>query len=192
MPYSQRLFLVCALLGCHCGFALAQFPVPLVRDNEAARPAQVRELVSQYCRLDYAGTRLDAQGWPRFESLVWWKSDPSYGQIDVISRFAVEEEPTESHGKYSVTVHYSLMGGYDLKAGYAPEPGAVQDVTYTVTHNNGEWKIADADNTSPHVSRAAMLKWLNAKIASTTDASVKAIYEAAVQKLQPPSPTSPH
>ena len=184
---SGLIFLV--LTGCLAP-ALAQFPIPTGRDEELARPAQIRELVSKFCRLEYEGARLDPQGWSRFEPVVWWKTNPEYAQMDVVSRFTVDE-PTEDHGKYEVMVHYRLIGGYDLNAGYAPEPGAVQNVEYTVTYENAAWKIASAENTSPHVSKAAMLKWLNSKLASSEDANAKVLFQAAVQKLQAPATAAP-
>ena len=48
----------------------------------------------------------------------------------------------------------------------------------------------DAENTFPHPSRAAMLKWLNEQIASTQDAAVKDRLQRALTLLQA-QPASP-
>ncbi|HUI83911.1 MAG TPA: hypothetical protein VL240_06795 [Candidatus Binatia bacterium] len=163
----------------------AQFPMPVPHVQEDMQPAQIRELVSKYCRLEYEGTRLDPQGWPKFQPLVWWTSAPQYPQIDVVARYVVDNEPASSHGKYTVSVHYRLLGIYDLVSGYAPEaPGAMQDVEFTVTLENSEWRIADAENTYPHPSRAAMLKWLNEKLSTAQDESARNRYQDALKKLQ--------
>jgi hypothetical protein len=168
----------------HSSFVLAQFPVNLNHAAEAL-PPQIRELVSKYCRLDYEGTRLDPQSWSKTEPIVWWKSNPDYTQIDVVSRYTVDSEPESNHGKFLVAVHYRLLGVYDLATGYVPEPeGTTQDVSFLVTTENTEWRIADADNTFPHPSRAAMLKWLNEKISTTQDEAVKARYQSALTQLQ--------
>ena len=162
----------------------AQFPVPTQRQLEDETPAQMRELVSRYCRLDYDGLRLDAKSWPKFQPLVWWKEAPKYSQIDVVARYVVEAEPVARNGKYAVAVHYRLLGTYDLANGYVPEPqGSMQNVDFVVSPENTEYRIADAENTFPHPSRAAMLKWLNQQLASEPDAAVKERLQRAVTLL---------
>jgi hypothetical protein len=90
-----------------------------------------------------------------------------------------------NHGKYLVTVHYRLLGTYDLANGYVREPeGAMQDVDFTVKAENSEWRIADSENPLPHPSRAAMLKWLNGKLSAAQDETAKARYQDALQQLQ--------
>ena len=47
----------------------------------------------------------------------------------VTSRFDVDTEPTLEHGKYLVTVHYRLLGKYDMAEGYSQESAnTIQDV----------------------------------------------------------------
>jgi hypothetical protein len=181
---SRRVLLAVIFL-INASFSLAQFPVNLNRAEEEAVPARMRELVSKYCRLDYEGARLDPQSWEKVQPLVWWRASPGYTQIDVISRYTVDSQPESSHGKYIVAVHYRLLGIYDLATGYVPEPEATtQDVSFTVTTENTEWRIADSENTSPHPSRAVMLKWLSDKISTTQDEAAKARYQDALRQLQ--------
>ncbi|MGA2902265.1 MAG: hypothetical protein ABSD98_00415, partial [Candidatus Korobacteraceae bacterium] len=125
------------------------------------------------------------QAWPKFQPLVWWTSAPSYTQIDVVARYSVDIPPEPKDGKYQVTVHYRLLGTYDLTNGYVPEPpGANQDVDFLVSSEKTEWRIGDAENTFPHLSRAAMLSWLNKQISTTQDPSAKARYQDALKQLQ--------
>jgi hypothetical protein len=180
----RRILLAVAFL-INASFVLAQFPVDLNHPSNDAQPTQMRELVSKYCRLDYEGVSLDPQSWSKIQPLVWWKSSPEYTQIDVVSRYTVDSEPESKNGKYVAEVHYRLLGIYDLATGYVPEPGgATQDVSFLVTTENTEWRIADAENTYPHPSRAAMLKWLNDKISTTPDEAAKTRYQDALQQLQ--------
>src|SRR5450759_327779 len=79
--------------------ALAQFPLPLGRVEEDTKAEQMRELVSKYCRLDYEGARLDPETSTKFQPLVWWKTNPDYTQVDVVSRYTVETAPVATHGK---------------------------------------------------------------------------------------------
>jgi hypothetical protein len=97
----------------------------------------------------------------------------------------VDSEPVEEHGKYSVIVHYRLLGTFDPAFGYVREPeGTIQDVYFSVTAQNTQYRIADMDNPLPHPSRAAMIKWLSAQIASMTDETVKARYQNALDHIQ--------
>ncbi len=165
--------------------------MPLNHTQPDTKSADVRELVSKYCRVDYEGARLDGQGWAKVEPLVTWRSNPDYTEINVISRYTVEADPTESHGKFTVTVHYRLLGSYNLVTGYVREPpNSVQQVSYVVSGTNGEWRISDSDNGLPHPSRATMLKWLNDKLSAAQDEPAKLRYQDALRQLQA-QPASP-
>ena len=171
--------------------AQSTFPVPLGKVTQDTKSIDVRELVSKYCRLDYEGARLDDQGWSKVEPLVSWKKNPEYIEINVIARYTVDAEPTENHGKYSVVVHYRLLGTYDLLGGYVPEPpNSQQTVEYTVTETKGDFRISDLENNLPHPSRAAMLKWLSDKLTVAPDDLAKKRYQDAIRTLQA-QPASP-
>jgi len=109
----------------------------------------------------------------------------------VTIRFDVDPEPTPEHGKYMVTVHYRLLGKYDMAEGYSNESvKAVQDVQFVVSEVNGDWRITDAEPNYPHPSRAAVLQWLNKKLAEAQDPASKTIYQHAVEALQPQKPAA--
>ena len=99
--------------------AVGTFPLPMNHTEQDTRAEQMRELVSKYCRLDYEGARLDPQAWAKLQPLVWWKANPDYTQINVISRYTVETAPVLTHGKYTVTVHYRLLGRFEPGIGYS-------------------------------------------------------------------------
>jgi hypothetical protein len=166
-------------------------PLPLGHVDQDTKSADVHELVSKYCRLDYEGARLDGQGWAKIQPLVSWHANPEYAEINVISRYEVETDSTANHGKYTVTVRYHLLGSYALSTGYVPEgPGSVQTVEYTVTDTNGDLRMTDSANSLPHPSRAAMLKWLNNKMSSAQDEPLQRRYQEALRQLQA-QPASP-
>ncbi len=101
------------------------------------------------------------------------------------SRFDVDNEPVAGHGKYEVTVHYRILGRYDLSEGYSQESAnQIEDVRFTVTEVNGEWRISEAEPGYPHPSRAAALQWASKKLAETQDPATKVIYQRAVEQLQ--------
>ena len=187
--YYRLLFIIVLLAG-PSELVLAQFDLPLGQREQVDKSAETRELVSKYCRLDYEGARLNAPDWSKLQPLVWWKTNPDYTQMDIVTRYTVEGEPSSNRGKYNVTVQYRTLGIFDLVAGYVSEPAnSVQEVNYTVSAVNGEWRILDADNTMPHPSRPAMIKWLNSRISGTTDAAARKIYEDALRQLQTPGAT---
>ncbi len=159
MPLLRRSLLTFMFVAGAVSFVAAQVNMSLNHAQQDTKSTDVRELVSKYCRLDYEGARLDGQGWSKVEPLVSWKINPEYTEISVISRYTVDSEPVEDQGNYTVTVHYRLLGSYNLDPGYVREaPDSVQDANYIVTGKDGEWRISDSDNNLPHLSRAAMLK----------------------------------
>ena len=185
MPSLRRSLLTFMFVTGLVSLVAAQFDMPLNHAQQDTKSADIRELVSKYCRLDYEGARLDGQSWPKVELLVSWRTNPEYTEISVISRYTVDPEPAENHGKYTVTVHYRLLGSYNLDTGYVREaPNSVQEVNYIVTRTNGEWRISDFDNSLPHPSRTAMLKWLNEKLSATQDEQAKTRYQEALRQLQ--------
>ncbi len=190
VPLRRSLLTFLFLAGA-VSLAVAQYDMPLSHSQEDTKSADVRELVSKYCRLDYEGARLDAGSWSRFVPVVSWRSNPEYAEINVIARYSVDSEPASDRGKYTVNVQYRLLGSYNLTTGYIREaPGSVQTVQYTVTDTNGELRISDSENTLPHPSRAAMLKWLNEKLAAAQDEPAKMRYQDALRQLQA-QPASP-
>lgn len=163
----------------------AQFGVPLNRNDEKLEPVAVRELVARYCRLDYAGARLSPTDWPKLQPLVAWPANPDFSLMMVTSRFDVDADPVPQHGKYLVTVHFRLLGKYDMSEGYSQKPAsAVEDVQFVVAEVNGDWRIAEAEPNYPHPSSSALLRWLNKNLDETQDPAAKVIYRQALERLQ--------
>jgi hypothetical protein len=177
------IFLACPLLLVARGNA--QFGVPLNHSDAKLEPATVRELVAKYCRIDYAGARLNPADWSKLQPLVAWPTNPDYSLFMATSRFDVENDPISDRGKYTLVVHYRLLGKYDLAEGYSLEAAnKVQDVRYVVSEVNGDWRITEVEPSYPHPSRAATLQWLNGKLAETQDPVAKTIYQNAISRLQ--------
>ncbi len=174
-----------ALFVSFVAVAEAQIGVPLNRSEPKMESAEVRELVARYCRMDYAGARLNPSDWSKLEPLVSWRSNPEYPLIIVTSRFDVDSDPVLEHGKYTVVVHYRVLGKYDIGEGYSRySPNTVQNVQFVVSEVNGDWRVTDADPNYPHPSRPVALQWLNKRLAEATDPALKTIYEHAIQELQ--------
>jgi hypothetical protein len=186
---SVALVLLALLLAAGIG-AEAQFGVPLGRTDPKLESVAARELVGRYCRVDYAGARLYTSEWPKIEPLVSWRSNPEFPLMMVTSRFDLDAEPTLEHGKYLISVHYRLLGKYDMAEGYSNESAnKIQDVQFVVAEVNDDLRIIDIEPSYPHPSRAAVLKWLNKRLADDQDLASKTMYQHAVQDLQPPKPS---
>ena len=163
----------------------AQMDMPLSHSDPALEPATVRELVARYCRTDYAGARLNPNDWPKMQPLVSWREDPEFPLFMVISRFDVSAELDSQRGKYGVTVHYRILGKYDLAEGYSQEAGnQVREVRFTVNQVNNDWKITDTEPNYPYVSKAAAVQWVNRKLAEASDPVARTLYENALKQLQ--------
>lgn len=189
MPRSR--FIPLTVIACLASLvAFAQFGVPLNRDEQHAEPARIRELVGQYCRLDYDGARINPQDWPKMQPLVAWRTNPDFPIINVISRFTLDDQPVPEHGKYLITVHYRLIGRFTMGEGFSKEnAGSTENVVVTVGQVNGDWRVTDVEPNYPHPSRTAMLKWLNDNLGKSQDATAKTIYQHAISDLQPPAST---
>ena len=178
--------------GISCAFSLlmaatvwAQFGVPLNRSDQQLEPVKIRELVAQYCRMDYAGARLNSAEWPKIQPMVAWRTNPEFPLFMVTSRFDVNPEVDSDRGKYVVTVRYRLLGKFDLTEGYSQDASnRIESVRYAVSEVNGEWRITEADPSYPHPSKAVALKWINQKLSETADPVAKTIYSHALEVLQ--------
>ena len=165
--------------------ASAQFGVPLNHSDAKLEPATIRELVARYCRMDYAGVRLNPAEWPKIQPLVAWRENPEFPLFIVTSRFDVDAELGFEHGKYEVTVHYRLLGKYDMAEGYSQDAtDQIQNVSFVVSEVNGDWRITEIEPNYPHTSKAAALQWVNLRLAGTQDPMAKSIYQHAVELLQ--------
>ena len=165
--------------------ASGQYGVPLNRSDAQLEPAQIREMVAQYCRMDYAGARLNPTDWPKIQPTVAWKANPDFSLFMVTSRFDVNNEVGSERGKYSVTVRYRVLGKYDLAEGYSQDStNRIESVHFVVSEVNGEWRITEAEPNYPHPSKAAALAWITKELAETSDPVAKTIYQHAQESLQ--------
>ena len=165
--------------------ASGQYGVPLNHTDPKLEPVKVRELVAQYCRMDYAGARLNPADWPKIQPTVAWKSNPDFPLFMVTSRFDVSDEVDSTRGKYELTVRYRLLGKYDLAEGYSQDPSNnVETVRFVVSEVNGDWRITEAEPNYPHPSKAATLQWINQKQSEAADPVAKTIYKQALESLQ--------
>ncbi len=158
-----------ALLFCTAltSAALAQFssaPQPGVKLQSHSLSelyAAQKILLSNYCRLDFEGARLQAAGWNRFKPYTSLRANPEFNRIVIVTRFNIEtpEQPVEE-----LSASYQTAGSYQEDEGYTAQPGSDQ-VTFRVQEQNGDLLVTQIRPESPHVSPRAAIAWITLRLA---------------------------
>jgi len=78
--------------------------------------ASQKILLSNYCRLDFEGARLEPTGWERLKPFTSIHTNPEFNNVVVVTRFATEqpEQPSEH-----VIATYQVVGTYDEEEGFS-------------------------------------------------------------------------
>lgn len=142
-----------------------------------------RNAVREYCRLDFMGSRLTAQGWPRIKPLTGWKENPEWHGFTVVSRFEVIDTAHSFHSA-RVTVQYQVLGRFEPGIGFTPEPGS-QEVEFRVKEAADEWRIDSTDPAmNPHISRQRAIEWLQSVLSTEKNPANRIGMEKALEQLQ--------
>ncbi len=166
--------------------ALAQFGgspqggVKLRGHNYADVYAAQKALLSNYCRLDFEGTRLQPAGWNRFKPFTSLRANPEFTRVIIVSRFDIEspEQPSER-----LSANYKRVGYYQEGEGYIPSSGN-ERVDFRVQERNGEMVVIDVSPETPHVSPRAALAWMNTRLADPATGELERSHlQEAVKQL---------
>ncbi len=168
------------------GFVLfASFSFAQLRSSGLPKNEQVQSAVREFCRQDFVGARLSAEGWNRIKQLTTWKDNPAWKTFHVISRF---DQTSISTGLHSarVGVKYIVLGRFELGGGYSASAES-EDVEFKLKEIDDEWRIdqTDPEILEPHISKQTAVQWLEQKMKTTADAGEKASIESALKALQP-------
>lgn len=163
--------------------APAQSGLRINPGERSNRNAEYRQAVFNYCRLDYDGARLTAQGWPRIQPITSWRENPEFKRIAVVTRYLILADMHSDHGRYGFDVQYDISGEYDLAGGYFPDRNRVI-VHIDVGESNGDIRVMDTSDLRPFVGQARFVQWLQAQLASATDPVAKATMEASLRRYQ--------
>jgi hypothetical protein len=147
--------------------ALAQFgpnsqpSVKLKGRSFADLYASQKVLLSNYCRLDFEGARLEPAGWNRFKPFTSLHSNPEFTRVVVVTRFAVEQPEQPSEQLYA---DYQSVGTYEEIDGFTASSSS-ERVRFRVQEQNGVLLVTDIDPATPHVSPRAAIAWMNLRLA---------------------------
>jgi hypothetical protein len=154
--------------------------------------AAQKVLLSNYCRLDFEGARLQAAGWDRFKRYTSLRANPEFHRIVIVTRFNIEnlEQPTEE-----LSVGYQTLGFYQEGEGYTALASNDQ-VTFRIQEQRGELLVTEVRPESPHVSARAAAAWMNLRLADPQTSDLERVHlRDAVEQLNkflpPPRSTTP-
>jgi hypothetical protein len=156
------LFILAAAAAAQFGSASQNTPgVQLHGRNFGDLYAAQKTLLSNYCRLDFEGARLQAAGWNRFKAYTSMRTNPEFSRVVVVTRFDIEtpEQPTET-----LYASYKVVGFYDENDGYSAA-SANERVTFKVQEQKGALLVTEVAPGTPHVSPRGALAWMNLRLA---------------------------
>jgi hypothetical protein len=197
---NRRLFALLFLLVWTAA-ALAQFGsnsssqpgVKLRGQSFAELYAAQKVLLSNYCRLDFEGARLQPAGWNRFKPYTSLRTNPEFTRVIIVTRFNIEapEQPSEE-----LSANYQTVGSYREGEGYTSASFSDQ-VTFRMQEQNGNLLVTEVHPETPHVSPRAALAWMTLRLADPKTSELeRALLKDAVQQLnkslpQPRPATNP-
>jgi len=122
--------------------------------------ASQKILLSNFCRLDFEGARLQAAGWNRLKPFTSLKNNPEFERVVVVVRFDVEtvERPSET-----VRVGYKAVGYYNEIEGYTAI-SANDYVVFRTQEQHGDLMVTQITPSAPHVSPRAAVEWMTLRL----------------------------
>ncbi len=179
----MRSIAVTAILAALTTFAPAQSGLRINPGEHSNRNAEYRQIVANYCRLDYDGARLTAQGWPRIQPITSWRENPEFKRVAVVTRYQILPDMRSDHGRLSFDVEYDVSGEFDFSSGYFPDPNRIV-VHIELSDSNGDARVTDTSEQRPFVGQPRFLQWLQARLAAESDPVAKATLQASLLRFQ--------
>lgn len=175
----MRRLLIPVVLVFLSAFTFAQANLRINPGERSSRHAEDRQAVANYCRLDYDGARIVANGWMRVQPLTTWRENPDFRRIAVVTRYQILPEVTNDHGRAVYSVQYDVSGEYDLAGGYFP---AEDHITVQIVVADG--RVAETSEPRPLVGRQRVQQWLQARLDSEKDPVAKNTVQLSLQRMQ--------
>ena len=163
----HRRLLSCFFLFLITTAALAQYGqnaqsgVKLRGRSYADLYAGQKVLLSNYCRLDFEGARLQTNGWNRFKPFTSLRENPEFTSVIVVTRFDIDTPETPTETLYA---SYQAVGFYQENEGYT-SASRNDRVKFRVQEQNGNLLLTEITPETPHVSPRAAIAWMNTRLA---------------------------
>jgi hypothetical protein len=179
----MRRILIPVVLVFLSAFVSAQANVRINPGERSNRHAEDRQIVANYCRLDYDGARIVANGWTRIQAFTSWRDNPDFRRIAIVTRYQILPEVQNERGRSIYTVQYDVSGEYDMLGGYFPGVDHIT-VQIAVGEFNGEPRVMETSEARPFVGRVRLLQWIQTKLDAETDPGAKNTLQLSLQRLQ--------
>ncbi len=155
--------------------------------------ADQKILLSNYCRLDFEGARLEAAGWSRFKPYTSLRENPDFNRVVIVTRFNIDtpDQPSEE-----LSASYQTVGFYQEGEGYTALAGS-DEVTFHIKEQNSDLLVTEVRPESPHVSPRAAAAWIALRLADPKTSDMDRTYlKDAIKQLnkflpQPRPATTP-
>jgi hypothetical protein len=154
--------------------------------------AAQKTLLSNYCRLDFEGARLESAGWARFKPYTSLRANPEFNRVVIVTRFNIEtpEQPGEE-----LNASYQTVGFYQEGEGYTASASSDQ-ATFRMQEQNGDLLVTEIRPESPHVSPRAAIAWITLRLSDPKTNDVERVHlkDALLQLnkfLPQPRPATP-
>ncbi len=169
LPLMFVLLLAAAAMAQFIGVQPSAPGVRLHSTSVADLSASQKVLLSNFCRLDFEGARLQAAGWNRMKPFTSLRSNPEFERIVVVLRYDVEtvERPTET-----VRVIYKAVGSYSETEGYTAF-SANDHVVFRTQEERGDLMVTEIAPAAPHVSPKAAIDWMNLRIRDSSTSEIE-------------------
>jgi len=163
----HRRLLSCLFLVLFTTAALSQYAqnaqsgVKLRGRSYADLYAGQKVLLSNYCRLDFEGARLQTNGWNRFKPFTALRDNPEFTRVIVVTRFDIDTPETPTETLYA---SYQAVGFYQENEGYT-SASSNDRLKFHVQEQNGNLLVTEISPVAPHVSPRAAMAWMNSRLA---------------------------
>ena len=147
-----------------------------------------RILLSNFCRLDFDGARLERDAWARVKAFTAVRPAAEWQRIVIVTRWDFEAAEFASD---SLTVIYKVSGVYDMAEGYNAT-SASERVRFVMHEHDGDLLVASITPDAPHLSARAALTWMRQRLndAATSDPERVHLRAAIAQLEQAAAPIS--
>lgn len=138
-----------------------------------------RRIVLGYCRADFEGARLVANGFDRMRPFVSYRANPDFDSFRVASRFEV---PLPEQPGYGVSANYRIVGQWDNHGGWAPQ-SSTEVVQFRIIEREGDLLINEVEPGQPRVSARSALNYLKQQLSSASSEIERTMIQKGIDAL---------
>lgn len=156
---------------------------PKIKDD-AEVAAEQRQLIGQWCHMEFDGVPLEPEGWKKMSALTTIKDQPEFQVFYVVLRYEIQR--SEESSDLAIVTYYSI-GSVDFLGGFVPHKEVLKELIRT-TRKDDQLLVGALDTPRPFVSRQAALRWLQGRL--ETAGSNRVAIQKSIAALTPSAPAA--